>query len=72
MKRSDCQMISDIVIIPFAGTAVLLYVVVGGSLLLLHNVLIAPLIYAKTGKVIYSHKEIVKFYGRNNKVAPAT
>lgn len=70
MKRSDCQAISDIVIIPFAAGAVLLYVVVGGSLLLVHNVLITPLIYAKTGKLVYSHKDIAKFYGGNKKVVP--
>lgn len=70
MKRSDCQAISDIIIIPFAAGAVLMYVVVGGSLLLVHNVFIAPLIYAKSGKVVSSYNEIAKFYGKNKKVVP--
>ena len=72
MKRSDCQMITDIAMIPIGASAVLLYVVVGGSLLLLHNVFVAPLVYAKTGNIVSSHKEIAKFYGRKKKVVPVT
>lgn len=71
MKRSDCQMVADIAMIPIGAAAVSLYVVVGGSLLLLHGILATPIIYAKTGKIVYSFQEIKKFYGQKKKVTPA-
>lgn len=71
MKRSECQMIGDIVMIPIGATAVCLYVVVGGSLLLFHSILATPIIYAKTGKIVYSFQEMKKFYGQKKKVTPA-
>ncbi len=70
MKRSDCQMISDIALIPVGAAAVTVYVVVGGTLLLVHGLFATPLIYAKTGKIVYSHKEIAKFYGKKKRIVP--
>ena len=70
MKRSDCKMIQDMAMIPVAASAVVIYVVVGGTLLLLHGILATPLIYAKTGKVVYSFQEMKKFYGQKKKVTP--
>lgn len=70
MKQSDCQMISDVALIPFAATGIVLYVIVGGTFLITHNILATPIIYATTGKVVSSSKEIKKFYFPNKKVVP--
>lgn len=72
MKRSDCEMIRDMAMIPVAASAIGVYVIVGGTLLLVHGVLATPIIYAKTGKVVYSFQEMSKFYGQKKKrVVPA-
>lgn len=63
-------MITDIAILPFAATAVVLYVVVGGTFLITHNLLVSPIVYLATGKSVSSHKDIKKFYSTKKKVVP--
>ncbi len=71
MKRSDCQMITDIALIPLAGTGIVLYVIIGGTFLITHSILATPILYATTGKVVSSPKVMKNFYFPKKKIVPA-
>lgn len=67
LKRT-LHVLSVPIVIPVAMTGVILY----NAGLMLHNILVLPVVYIATGEVVYTEKQIKKFYSKRAKVTPVT